>query len=266
MKKTLLTMVVLLVSATGWASVEIDGIAYSFDKTTMQATVEAKVYSGDVVIPETVVYKDESYTVTAIGKSCFAWMSDLKSVVMPNTVTKLSSQAFYCSGLTNVTLSTGLLEIGRQAFGETNITSIAIPDGVTIIGDYAFDNCPYLTTVSIPASVTQIGGYAFMRLSALKDVYMYATSLPFCRDSNIYGSNDSFTIHVPAESMDDYKNNYAWSELGNIVALTEDAQAGVEALLQRGQGKSAIFDLSGRRLQATKRGVNIIGCRKVLVN
>lgn len=43
-------------------------------------------YSGDVVIPENIVYENKSYSVTSIGDSAFKLSSCLTSVYIPNSV------------------------------------------------------------------------------------------------------------------------------------------------------------------------------------
>ncbi|MDO4462910.1 MAG: leucine-rich repeat protein, partial [Bacteroidia bacterium] len=52
-------------------------------------------YSGNVVIPSTVTYNGQSYSVTSIGSSAFQYCSSLTSVTIPNSVTSIGSEAFY---------------------------------------------------------------------------------------------------------------------------------------------------------------------------
>ena len=97
-------------------------------------------YSGNVVIPESVTYKGNTYSVTSIGGNAFYGCSGLTSITIPNSVTSIGGWAFTgCSGLTSVT----------------------IPNSVTTIGEWAFWNCSSLTSVTIPNSVTSIGTRAF---------------------------------------------------------------------------------------------------------
>ena len=97
----------------------------SYDKSES----DVNKYAGNVVIPESAVYKGISYPVTSIGSMAFNNCSDLTSVTIPNTVTSIDVSAFsYCSGL----------------------TSISIPSSVTSIRYWAFDNCRGLTSVCFP--------------------------------------------------------------------------------------------------------------------
>lgn len=68
--KIVTTLVVLLLSIPICAySVEVDGINYQFDSRNLTATVVqlSTKYSGDITIPETVDYKNATYTVSTIG-------------------------------------------------------------------------------------------------------------------------------------------------------------------------------------------------------
>ena len=117
--------------------------------------------SGDIEIPQKVIYQSKTYTVTAIGNNAFSYCN-LTSVTIPNSVTSIGWSAFEeCSSLTSVTIPNSVTSIGSSAFsGCSSLISVTIPNSVTSIGSYAFSGCS-LTSVSIPNSVTYIGGFAF---------------------------------------------------------------------------------------------------------
>lgn len=123
--------------------VEIDGVKYSLNENTMEASVISKspIYTGDIVIPSSVNYSDVTYSVTSIG-SAFGSCKGLTSVEIPSSVTSIGSSAFYnCTGLTSIEIPNSVISIGESAFyGCTGLASIEIPNSVTIIGDNAFHN------------------------------------------------------------------------------------------------------------------------------
>ena len=142
--RCILLCLCLLTGINAFAYYEIDGIYYALGNGT--AVVNSKEsgsynsYSGDVVIPETVTYRGETYTVVTIGSKAFKDCSGLTSVSIPKTVTYIGAYAFeYCAAL----------------------TSVNIPDGVSYVFDHVFYGCSSLTSIAIPNSVEGISKYAF---------------------------------------------------------------------------------------------------------
>ena len=236
------------------ADVEIDGVFYNLDTTTMEATVTSGVpqYTGSVTIPKTVIYKDVSYSVTSIAYGAFYECSGLTSVTIGSSVTSIANGAFYeCSGLTSISVEKGntvydsrdncnalintatntlivgckntvipndVTSIGENAFRNCiGLTEITIPNSVTSIGDEAFYFCDGLKSLTIGNSVTSIGDGAFCNCSELIDVYCYAESVP-----TAFGAfglpSYAITLHVPAVSIEMYKATYPWNVF-TIVAI-----------------------------------------------
>ena len=156
--------------------------------------------SGDLVIPNQVIYQNETFTVTAIGFGSFRYCSNITSVTIPSTVKYIGMWAFFdCTSLVSINFpytpvyveefsfhSTGWYEnqpFGQLAFlgntlykykGCTRITedySIEIPSNTNSIAGRAFSTDSYwgpdtgtyspLVSVSIPSCVKYIGGNAF---------------------------------------------------------------------------------------------------------
>ena len=193
MKKSflLLLLALLPVLASGYDA-EIDGIYYDLSQGTKEAEVTSKgsnSYSGNVVIPSSVTYKGNEYSVTSIdgafyectgltsvtipnsiiniGRFAFSGCPSLKSITIPSSVSNIGEGAFYgCTGLTEVNFNaTNCTTMGDNTFpvfyGCTSLTTLTIGNNVQNIPDCAFYGCSGLKSVTIPNSVTSIGKSAF---------------------------------------------------------------------------------------------------------
>ena len=95
--KTFATMAAMLLCCVIVnAQTLVDGIYYSLNSSSATATVTygSTKYSGDIVIPETITYGENVYTVTVIGSNAFYNCYNLKSITIPKTVTSIGSSAF----------------------------------------------------------------------------------------------------------------------------------------------------------------------------
>ena len=143
------------------------------------------------------------------------------------------------------------------------MTSVAIGNGVTSIEGWAFYNCPSLASVTIPNSVTSIEDYAFSMCYGLIDVYCYAEKVPdtglgiFSGVASYELVIENATLHVPETSIESYRTTSPWSGFGKIVALTPEETGIDELKSENGKVKTALYDLSGRRVQKAQKGVFI---------
>ena len=99
---------------------------------------------------------------------------------------------------------------------------------------------------------------AFAYCPELLDVYCYAEKVPSTYGKTFEGSYPEYaTLHVPDASVESYKATALWSSFGKIVALTPD-ETGIDELKgENGKVKTALYDLSGRRVQKGQKGVFI---------
>lgn len=155
--------------------------------------------------------KDSSYTipegVESICKFAFADAISLEGVVIPESVTTISSAFYNCTGLKEITIPKNVSSIDSEAFYScTSLTafnvdpdstyfesidgvlfekglyklctyppkrddlSYSIPDEVEAVGDYAFFKCNNLTKIHIPDAVTTIGLHCFQNCANLKEI------------------------------------------------------------------------------------------------
>ena len=121
----------------------------------------------------------------------FAFRSceSLQQITLPNTLTKIDSQAFRESGLKSITVPNSVKTIGSFAFYECqDLQQAKIGDGVTEIGEcvemttltlgnrletirnYAFSGCKKLASVTIPNSVSTLETEAFSFCNQMNSV------------------------------------------------------------------------------------------------
>ena len=115
----------------------------------------------EVVLPE---------TVTEIGE--FAFGSELKSINIPQRVTKISSYAFWGTDVETIELPNGIKEICDGTFVNSRLNTINLPSNLETIGDNAFQNCYNLESISFPPSLKHIGNDAFNGCIKLERVYV----------------------------------------------------------------------------------------------
>ena len=175
MKKQLLLLVMMLLPMVASAdAVEINGIYYNLipNNNIAEVAENPNKYSGIIIIPSSIEYEGESYTVKSIGKNAFFKCSGLKSVTIPYGVTSIGVYAFSgCTGLKSFIIPQSVTEIGDAAFSQcSEMVYVEIPNSVQMIGRVAFEDCSSLTSLTIPNSVISIGGGAFAACKSLTSV------------------------------------------------------------------------------------------------
>ena len=140
----------------------IDNIyVYYFKITSAKDTIESFDFNTRL----------NGYVIKSFEKSAFNGCTNLKSIVIPDSVEDINATTFYgCTSLESVQLPNGIKEIGNYSFGNCSaLTNIIIPDSVENIGNGAFD-CSALTSIIIPNSVKSIGDNAFSSCSSLQTI------------------------------------------------------------------------------------------------
>jgi hypothetical protein len=157
-------------------TVEIDGIAYNINLKTGLTEVTSNAfhpYSGDIVIPETIVYDGIKYTVTSIGGGAFS-QRNITSITFPNSITSIGPSAFsYCNVLDSVVIPERVTIIPDMAFASSeSLRHVILPEGVTLIDNSAFNSCYGLDSLIIPNTVETIEDWAFAGCKNLSYVKM----------------------------------------------------------------------------------------------
>lgn len=110
-------------------------------------------------------------TLTSIGKNAF-YCRKLKSIVIPDSVTQIGASAFNgCVSLEKVTLGKNITAIPDSAFsGCTALSEITLSDNIETIGKKAFYNCGNLRKITFNGELISIGANAFENCKQLTGV------------------------------------------------------------------------------------------------
>lgn len=179
-------------------------------------SIELLAYTGNatsVKLPQN--FNGKKYQIAA---SAFVWNRDMKSVTIPNGVTKIGKLAFAeCRGLKNITIPNSVTEIEERAFANcTALESVAISASVTKIETLTFYGCSKLKSVTIPSKVTMVGWGAFRLCDSLKNITCKNITPPECDDDLFHGLDNSVRLYVPTLSVDKYKKATGWRFISEI--------------------------------------------------
>ena len=147
------------------------------------------LYSGNLIIPNSVTYNDTTYVVTSIHWDALMICEDLRSVFVPKCVTSIiftsdghmSDHTSNLNGIQCIQVDNGNTVYdsrnGCNAIIETASNQLVagcnmtiIPNTVTSIGKSAFSFCSELEHIDIPNSINYIGNCAFYGCSNLISV------------------------------------------------------------------------------------------------
>lgn len=147
-------------------------------------------YSGTVVIPDSLTYRNRTYSVTEIGDYAFRGCSEMTSIAIPETVWHIGLGAFSgCEGLKEIHINSlsSWCEMSfydvLDAAGDTPlhyaselyldgelITDLVVPEDVTKIGSHAFEGYEKLRSVVLHNGIEAIHKSAFYDCTNLTDI------------------------------------------------------------------------------------------------
>ena len=160
----------------------VDGVYYdvvSLDDMTCRVTCEEGGYTGELVIPYKVTYKNRVFTVKEIDYESFRYYcKDVTKLIIEDGIEDLlvvnssysSDGAFYGCPLTTAYLGRNTISYGYGASLVCNVRTLGeviIGNSVTSIESYQFSGCDCLASVTIGNSVREIGSCAFSDCKSL---------------------------------------------------------------------------------------------------
>lgn len=174
---------------------EADGFYFTITSVKdLTVSVDGAVNSDTdkIVLPQTVVYKNKTLTITSVGNKAFTGYKNLRSVsfpktmlsigysafagdslltdiVLPDNLSTIADYAFSGTSIKEMKLPLSLTFIGEGAFRKTRIRSIALPDNIEEIPTSCFADCDSLIFIQWPKKLRSIGDHAFDGCEALKN-------------------------------------------------------------------------------------------------
>ena len=160
--------------------------------------------------------------IQTIGFYAFKNCYGLTTINIPHNVESIGGYAFMgCEGLTSVTIDISG-DIGEHAFiGCSNLEEVIIIN-VRYIGDSAFKGLESLTSVTI-RNADDIGKDAFKGCANLRIIYIDDETPPTIGGSAFEGTN-KFTVKVPEELEETYKNDRSWSGFSSGICSGADCK------------------------------------------
>lgn len=131
---------------------------------------------AELVIPAQI----DGIPVVAIGERAFLNCSEIKSLIIPDSVTSIGQRAFDgCSSLENIIFGSGVETIGNSAFnGCSSLVSVELPYSLKVLEKNTFSSCPSLVEVRSGPCLTTVEREIFTSVfsgSSLQYVYLPAS-------------------------------------------------------------------------------------------
>ena len=208
-----------------------EGIQYSA-VTGGYAVVGYTGASKVVIIPST--YNGKA--VVAIKALAFEDNTNIKSVVIPDSVTAIGQGAFRGTELEEITVpfiggsKTSSNKFFGYIFGASGyvankyyvpvtLEKVTISDSCTLIPAYSFRGCIGIKEVVIGKNVTEIGISAFEKCESLESIYIPANVIEIPAAAHYYNSpffdcGEGFKIYLEAASIPETGYGKMWNVLG----------------------------------------------------
>ena len=200
---------------------------------------------------EAVSFAGNAYITSIPSKAFYNSHSTLKTVVLPDCVEIIESDAFVsCTSLENISMSDSITTIGDRAFRYCrSLKSIDMPASLVSIGEYAFEECA-IESLVLNSNVHTIGRGAFSRCMYVKNADLSATSVSNLAEYVFRDCSSLESVRLPANltSISDYSFKSCYS-LDSITTTSSLRSIGV----------GAFYECSSLERVDLKEGIETIG-------
>lgn len=202
-------------------------------------------FSGNLKIPSNIRIVRQSVFKNAFSSGTLQFHDDITEILysafsgcnfkgelkLPKRLKTLGNCAFYETNYSSIVFNDELVSIGSMCFGNNSRLSgtLELPKQLTEINFGTFEDCPLLEEVVIGENITKIGANAFGNCYNLKSIIVNNPEPPIFNNRYDYADYrepfegvpmDNFTVQVPRESVDIYRQTKGWKEFKRIAAYS----------------------------------------------
>lgn len=137
----------------------------------------------------------------------------ITSVLLPDTVKRISANAYSNAVLTSINFPASLESIGHSAFYGSALKEADLSKTrITTLESSTFSNCASLTSVQLPSTLTFIEGSAFYNCTSLTEITLNATTPPTFDSWSLSTCSSLKVIYVPTGSVQAYRTAEGWKD------------------------------------------------------
>lgn len=174
---------------------------------------------------------------------------ELKEIHLPSTLNVLGNDCFAYTGITHVKLPDNITIIPEACFAkcENLQDTLYLPKNLATVRQHAFSDCTALQAVVIPENTTYIDEGAFKNCFSLDYIQCLGSTPPELSPSAFDGvAKDNFTVVVPEDAVETYRNAQGWKEFKRISAYRNFVCRPMqEKLLNKGHQYDMILNADG---------------------
>ena len=156
-------------------------------------------------------------TVTTLGRSIFYENRSVQHIELPHSIVSIGNECFNgCSAWVDEVSLPNLETLGSSAFQGCGISKILDLGKITTLLNSTIRNTGTLTDLVLPATITSLADASVYNVYALKRLTCYAETPPSASNNVFYKATLEY-IRVPAGSVDSYKASSFWSNYSSVI-------------------------------------------------
>ena len=214
---------------------------------------------------ETVELPSTLTTIGEAGTGVFQSCTNLKNIVLPESVKVLGEGAFVeCTSLESINIPAGITRIEKNTFNASGLKSVEFHAGVTYFGAQAFRDCKQLTKVVINAPEFTMENNTFGIMAAPftpMTIEVANAEMKAYVESNLTAHAKTYITVVAPEVINNTADLQAALADGKNVTLANDLTINTEEVLTAPYGnkmalshKGGVFNGNGKTISVTAGG------------